>query len=1150
MDLQLLLQYLHAKDIKLAVEGGSLAVNAPVGVLTAELRQVLQERKTELLTLLEGGEAEETFADLPPLIPDPDSRHVPFPLTDMQHAYWVGRLGVMELGNVANHGYYEIESEGLDLERLNGALHHLIDRHDMLRAVILPDGQQQVLETVPAYEIAVLDLRDASSAEMEREIEAIREQLSHQVLPSDRWPLFEFRATLLPAQRVRLHVSYDLQIFDAWSFFRLFDEWSRCYHQPDASLPPLEITFRDCVLAEQRLETTALYRRSRDYWLARLDTLPPAPELPLAKHPSAIEQPRTQRYDGRLNRQDWQQLRQNAAKVGVTPSVALLAAFCEVLRGWSKNPSFTVNLALFNRLPFHRQVKDLIGDFTSATLLAIDAPSTSAFGQRAIAIQQQLWQDLEYRYFSGVRVTRELARAKGTAPNALPVVFTSTLGMEALGQETSSFTHFGELVYAISQASQAWMDVQVWEEKGDLTFNWDVVAQLFPPGLIPEMFAAYCHLLEALATSEAAWQETISLLPAAQLARYDGINATNAPISEALLHELFAIQVRDRANEPAVIAPQRTLTYQELFDLSNKLAHRLQKLGTGRHHWVAVVMEKGWEQIVAVLGILASGAAYVPIDPAWPEERRQALLKNSEVRIVITQSELRETLSWPAEIICLCPDRDELAEESTAPLNVEQTADDLAYLIYTSGSTGVPKGVAIAHRGAVNTLEDINRRFGINESDRVLALSALSFDLSVYDIFGILAAGGAIVLPEARRDRDPRHWAELLQQYRITLWNSVPALMQMMVDYANDLEDLRLVLLSGDWIPLSLPEQIKTLGKDVNVVSLGGATEASIWSIYYPIDRVDPTWKSIPYGVPLTNQHFYVLDEKLEPRPVWVAGHLYIGGIGLAKEYWRDREKTDKHFIIHPQTRERLYKTGDLGRYLPDGNIEFLGREDFQVKVGGYRIELGEIETALTQYSDVRQAIVEVLGNDSRNKRLVAYIISDKGEIPSDDLRQFLGDRLPDYMIPSAFVFLETFPLSANGKVNRRALPTPDYLTTPNSEPDVAPQDALEQTLATIWQEVLEVERVGVTRNFFDLGGNSLFLTRIYGKILKQLPDLAKNLTLVDLFNYTTIRQLSHHLSEPSQSRPAEPTNLETDLAIKQGRQRLKQRYKQTLLSS
>ncbi|MDJ1184238.1 amino acid adenylation domain-containing protein [Roseofilum casamattae] len=1150
MDLQLLLQKLSAQEIKLAVTGNSLVVDAPAGALTVELRQSLQERKAELLALFDEGEAEATLADLPPLIPDLESRHQPFPLTDLQHAYWVGRLGVMELGNVANHGYYEIEGTNLEVDRLNRALQYLIDRHDMLRAIILPDGRQQILEQVPAYEMAVLDLRESSATEIDRAIATIRAELSHQVLSGEQWPLFEFRATQLPEDRVCLHISYDLQIFDAWSLFRLFEEWHQCYNQPDLQLPPLEITFRDCVLAEQKLETTALYRRSRQYWLDRLATLPPAPELPIARHPSTIDRPQTRRYDARLSREEWQQLKQNAARASVTPSVALLAAFSEVLRTWSKNPRFTVNLALFNRLPFHSQINDLIGDFTSATLLAVDASGDTSFRQRAIAIQQQLSQDLEHRYFSGVRVARELARLNGTAPNAFPIVFTSTLGMAALGQETSSFTHFGDLVYAISQASQTWMDVQVWEEKGALTFNWDVVEELFPEGLIAEMFAAYCRLLATLATSTTAWQEMPALLPPTQLDLYDAINRTDAPISEALLHQLFATRVEQQGEELAVIAPQQTLTYQQLFSLSNQIAHGLQKLGASRGNFVAVVMEKGWEQIVAVLAILAAGAAYVPIDPAWPEERRNILLANSEVSLVLTQSWLDESLSWPSKIVSLCVDRDDFTAESSTPLTAQQTPEDLAYLIYTSGSTGMPKGVAIDHRGAVNTIEEINRRFEIDASDRVLALSSLSFDLSVYDIFGVLAAGGAIVVPEAKRDRDPRHWLELLQQHGVTLWNSVPALMQMMADYTHNLADLRLVLLSGDWIPLSLPEQVKAENQNIKIVSLGGATEASIWSIYYPIESVEPTWKSIPYGIPLTNQRFYVLDEALEPRPVWVAGQLYIGGIGLAREYWRDREKTDKHFFIHPKTKERLYKTGDLGRYLPDGNIEFLGRNDFQVKVGGYRIELGEIEAALTRHSQIKHAIAEVLGDDGRNKRLVAYLISEGEEIPAADLRHFLSDRLPDYTIPSAFIFLETFPLSANGKINRRALPIPDYVSTQNREPDIAPRDSLEQTIATIWQEVLEVENVGVTRNFFDLGGNSLLLTRIYGKILKQLPALSKNITLVDLFNYSTIRQLSQNLSGQNKVFACESElDLEADLALQKGRQRLKQRYKQSLLS-
>ncbi len=292
--------------------------------------------------------------------------------------------------------------------------------------------------------------------------------------------------------------SYDLQIFDAWSLFRLFDEWHQLYENPQVEFEPLTISFRDYVLAEQKIEQTELYERSRDYWLSRLDSLPPAPDLPLDKRPNELTQHLCQRYAGGLERTQWQQLKQKAAKAGLTPSGVLLAAFTEILTIWSKNPQFTISLALFNRLPLHPQVNELLGDFISATLLAVDNSNPEPFSQRAFRLQQQLWQDLEHRYFSGVRVTREIARRQGTTPRAIPIVFTSTLGLDTLGQETSTFSHFGELVYGISQASQAWMDVQVWEEKGELTFNWDVVEELFPPRMIQDMFEAYCQLLKAI----------------------------------------------------------------------------------------------------------------------------------------------------------------------------------------------------------------------------------------------------------------------------------------------------------------------------------------------------------------------------------------------------------------------------------------------------------------------------------------------------------------------------------------------------------------------------------------------------------------------------------------------------------------------------
>jgi len=1148
MDLHSLLTNLSDRGVKLSADGDSLLVDAPKGAIAPELRQALTEHKAELLLLLRQHSAIATVS-LPAIAPAPTQRYEPFPLTDMQHAFWLGRSGVFDLGSVSNHGYYEIEGNDLNVERLNWALQQLIARHDMLRAVILPDGQQQIFESVPAFEIQVLDLRGQDEEAVISQLEAIRDRLSHQVLPADRCPLFECHATLLDRGRVRLHVSYDLLVFDAWSLFRLFAEWFQLYQNPDLVLPSLELSFRDYVLAEQNLQQTEFYRRSQDYWFSRLDSLPPPPDLPLAKNPKELKQPRCRRYDRRLESADWQQLKLRATQAGLTPSGVLLAALAEILTLWSKNPRFTINLALFNRLPLHPQVYDILGDFTSATLLAVDNSIPASFSDRAVRIQRQLWQDLEHRYFNGVRVTRELARRNGTTPSAMPVVFTSTLGLDSLGQETQTFSHFGELVYGISQASQVWIDVQVWEEKGTLTFNWDVVEELFPEGLVADMFEAYCSLLKQLVTSESTWlAPTRQLIPPAQLLQRNAVNATTVPVSESTLHALFTAQVRGRAEATAVIAPQRSFTYREIYDRSNQVGRRLRQLGAAPNQLVAVVMEKGWEQIVAVLGVLAAGAAYVPIDPGLPQERLLYLLENSEAKLVLTQSWLNETIELPAEVQQLCLDTEDLADESTQPLEPIQTADDLAYLIYTSGSTGLPKGVAIAHRGAVNTILDINQRFGVSSDDRVLALSALSFDLSVYDIFGTLAAGGAIVIPEASLEREPARWSESIVQHRITIWNSVPALLQMMVDYAAEnlqiLASLRLVLLSGDWLPLGLSDRLKALVPNVQTISLGGATEASIWSILYPVQTVDPSWKSIPYGRPMANQHFQVLNELLEPCPVWVPGQLYIGGIGLAKGYWRDEAKTATSFITHPLTGERLYRTGDLGRYLPDGNIEFLGREDLQVKIGGYRIELGEIEAVLMQHSAVRQAIVTVAGEQPTYKRLVTYVVSE-WEISPEELRCFLSDKLPDYMLPSVFLFLDALPLSANGKVNRRALPSPDGLLQ-LAVTYVAPQNEIEQAIATIWQEVLDLEKVGVNDKFFEIGGSSLLLTKIYSNLKKVIPDAVQYLSIVDLFNYSTVRSLAQYLSANQTASSLQQQSAESDKELAAGKDRLKQRYKKS----
>lgn len=1107
----------------------------------AQLKSKLSLAKQTLLEQrLRGGinlnsQANSLQEELPEIVHNPDEQNQTFPLTDVQQAYWIGRQNLFELGNVASQAYLEIDTINLDLEQFEKAWQQLIKRHAMLRAIVQTDGQQQILAEVPDYKIKVLDLRKETPEIVSSQLVDIRSQLSHQKLPSDRWPLFSIQASQLNNQKIRLHFNFDVLICDVSGLSIISRELAQLMQNPETLLPPLELSFRDYVLAEIAFRNSETYHRSLNYWQNRLANLPPSPELPLLKSLTSIEHPQFVRRTKKLAPDSWQRLKQRATQTNITPSGLLLAAFAEILTTWSKNPQFSLNLTLFNPLPLHPQINQIVGDFTSVTLLTVDNSKQESFEVRTQRIQKQLWEDLDRRYVSGVQVLRELARTRGQASAAfMPVVFTSTLIQDSQNQQSTPMSWLGELVYSITQTPQVYLDHQVFEDAGTLILHWDAVEEVFPEKLLDDMFAAYSNFLENLANKEELWQtKTRQLLSPEQLKQLAAINETDALVTQtSLLHTLFFDRVAQHPQQPAVITTNCTLTYQELSDRVNHIAHKLRKQDIRPNQLIAIVMEKGWEQIVAALSILASGAAYVPIDPGLPSERRSHLLQETEVQCILTQSWLETALEFPENIIRLCIDTIETPSFSTH-LEPIQKPSDLAYVIYTSGSTGLPKGVTIDHQGAVNTILDINQRFNVKSQDRVFALSSLNFDLSVYDIFGTLAAGGTIVIPDANATKDPAHWLQSIAKYQVTIWNSVPALMQMLVEYAASRsqflsQSLRLILLSGDWLPLNLPNQIRTVFEQAQIISLGGATEASIWSILYPIVQVDPTWKSIPYGRPMRRQHFYVLNEALEQCPIWVTGQLYIGGIGLAQGYWRNPEKTNASFIIHPQTQERLYKTGDLGRYLPDGNIEFIGREDFQVKVNGHRIELGEIEATLKQNYSVKEAIVTAIGESQENKQLVAYIVPTSAEISNllevenanyyqqlkiAEWRNFLQKKLPEYMIPVDFIILNALPLTSNGKIDRRALPAPKSIRPQNSLVYVKPQSEVERMIAAVWQEILQIEKVGIHDNFFELGGNSLLLLRTQVKLQEifsqELPimEMIKSPNIDSLSKYFTQKQ-------------------------------------------
>ena len=498
---------LRRLGIMLREDGGQLRFRSPEGVLTPGLRTELGERKREILDFLQQQDAVTPPATLPEITPDRRDRNCPFPLTDIQQAYWVGRTGKFALGNVACHGYYEIDTKNLDLKQFERAWQQLVERHDMLRAVFLPDGRQQILQNLPVYEIEVLDLRAKNTSQVDAELQAIRERMSHQVMDTENWPLFEIRASRVTDTRLRLHMSFDLLILDLWSRRILFDEWLALYRNPQADLEPLELSFRDYVLAERSLRQSDLYLRSRDYWWQRLSTLPLAPDLPMVKDPGQIEHPRYIRWTRKLPADSWDILKMRVTQSGLTASGVLATALAEVLKVWSQQPKFILNLTLFNRLGLHPQVNRIIGDFTSVTLLEIDTVTETTFAGRAARVQQQLWNDLDHRFITGVEVLREMAKCQGHIPRAMPVVFTSGIVHDARkssGQESSYW--MGDVVYSSLQTPQVWLDVQALEDAGELVINWIVVDELFPDGFMHTVFDIYGQLLERL-VDDRAWED-------------------------------------------------------------------------------------------------------------------------------------------------------------------------------------------------------------------------------------------------------------------------------------------------------------------------------------------------------------------------------------------------------------------------------------------------------------------------------------------------------------------------------------------------------------------------------------------------------------------------------------------------------------------
>ncbi|WP_337264556.1 MULTISPECIES: amino acid adenylation domain-containing protein [unclassified Serratia (in: enterobacteria)] len=692
-----------------------------------------------------------------------------------------------------------------------------------------------------------------------------------------------------------------------------------------------------------------------------------------------------------------------------------------------------------------------------------------------------------------------------------PVVFTSKLGIRHSSEDLPDW--LGNKIYGISRTPQVWLDCQCEEDqKGNLLLYWDVLEDLFNPETIDQMFTCFTKKLGQLTQGFSESSLHIGLSDTDQEMQSQA-NSYRKTFALETLSSPLTLQWFRQPDAPAIVSANGyMLTWQQLQERVYTFTRQIpDTLGSGSP--VAILLDKSGDQIAACIACHLKGCSYVPIDIHQGTERIAKILSLTTCEFAFAQSHGLAAICHEQNVRVTVTSGSDLSYLFSESSSTQSSLYDLAYIIFTSGSTGEPKGVAITHAAAANTIYEINDLFSVDEKDVVFGISSLNFDLSVYDIFGVLAKGGTLVLPDPAHLRDPAHWLTLLEKYQVTIWNSAPALMRMLMQYCFDNHlrlpaSLRLIMLSGDWIPVDLPAQIRQITSDCTLVSLGGATEAAIWSNYHLIEERKYE-VSIPYGRPLANQTMYILSENMEPCPCLTTGEIWIGGAGVAMGYWQNPTLTAQAFITHPVTSERLYRTGDLGRWLPCAEIEFLGRKDFQLKINGYRIEPGEVEHQLMLLPNVKNALVIAIQQGKKGKRLVAYLTtSDNTQPDVDVLRQVLRSKLPDYMVPTQFIILQQFPLTPNGKIDRKALPLPAPTMTNRSSHS---QNWYQSFICQTFAEIIAIPKPDIKANFFDLGGTSLEIIKLQTRINNEFGT---NIQVADLFRYATPEQLGRLLEE------------------------------------
>ncbi|MGO9226809.1 amino acid adenylation domain-containing protein [Mycobacterium sp.] len=963
-----LIDHVRRIGVQLWVDGENLRFRAPQGVLGADLKAQLAAAKADVIAEL----TRETE-----VLRAPQDRFEPFPLTDVQAAYSVGRTSAFRWGGVGCHGYAEFAVDHTvarpDAEQYRSAWRKVADAHDMLRCVVHPDGYQ-IIRPDLSEGLAVHESSD--SQHIARERARIADELRNRTYPLGEGPMYDIAVTIGPEDTV-VHVSVDLLIADFVSIFIVMTDFGRGLLDPGYSPAAVDFSFREYLLnlTRYRNSVAGSLRRQRDldYWEARLDQLPPPislPLLPIDQTGSAAEvAPTFSRRSMRLSAKQFAVFSRGATERGATASVAITAAFSSVLGRYGDRDHFLLTLTTMARHPFTPEVGRLVGDFTGTSVLEVDIRGQRTFAELLHAIGGRLFDDMDHASVGGVEVARMLARSDENRGEHSPVVLTSTLGSVGM-QDVSPDASFLRPIpgRGLSQTPQVLLDCQVFEIDGVLEVNWDTRDEVISAEVLDRAFADFRGALETLSADPLAWDRPLLPVVAPEPTLVQGMPSGES----ALLHSGFLRYATENPDAVAIWHGDRSTTYGELLAAARSVAAELSAAGVGTGDYVGIRLPEGPSQVAAILGTVLAGAAYVPLDVTWPDHRVAQITHQCSLAVLCEPGgRVDDLLADPAAWL------PQAAMAQTAAAGTPPGPDDTAYVIFTSGSTGTPKGVMVSHRAAMNTVDDVNDRLNICATDSVLAASQHTFDLSVYNIFGILTAGGAIVFSEGGARNDPQAWLDAISKHHVTVWNSVPAQMQLLLDHVGDREalpTLRQIMLSGDWIPVSQPKQIASLAPGASMLSLGGATEAAIWSICYPLDARRYA-RSVPYGTAMRNQSVHVLTHRGEPAATWQVGEIHIGGVGLAQGYLGDPTRTAAAFIEHPVSGERLYRTGDYGRLTDEGVIELLGRRDNQVKIRGHRIELAEVDSALCGLPGVQTAMSTVIGQAPHDRVIAAAVV-------------------------------------------------------------------------------------------------------------------------------------------------------------------------------